>query len=145
MLNPSRYRVIAIGKIKKLWIKNGINIYLKRLPGLTVTELRDGDTKKETLAIKTSIKDGEILIALAEDGEKLTSIAFSEHLENIASQRIVFIIGGANGLSPEIKAMADYKISLSMLTFPHEIARLLLLEQLYRASTIIQGGPYHRH
>ena len=144
MLNLSRCRIIAIGKIRKPWIQEGINLYLKRLPALSIKELRDGDIGKESIAIQSSIKSGELLITLAEDGERFNSLSFSKFLNELNSERIVFAIGGPNGLSPQIKAIAHHSLSLSAFTFPHEIARLILVEQIYRASTIIQGGSYHR-
>ena len=144
MINPSRYRIIAIGKIRKPWIQRGIDLYMKRLPGLLITEIRDSTLSKEAETISSSLKDGELLIPLCEEGERFTSLTFSKRLQTIASQRIVFIIGGANGICPSIKDRAHILLSLSTLTFPHEIARLLLMEQLYRATTITRGGPYHR-
>ncbi len=144
MLNLSRYRILAIGKIRKEWILKGVATYLKRLPGLTIVELRDGNLKKEYEAINAALMHNEILITLTEEGENLTSTAFAKRLQELASQRLVFVIGGADGLPPKIKALAKWNLSLSPLTFPHEIARLLLLEQIYRANTIIQKGPYHR-
>ncbi len=144
MLNPSRYRIIAIGKVRKRWIQNGIELYLKRLPGLAITELRNGDPKKETKAIRSSIKSTEKLIVLTEEGERLTSHGFSGRLQKMTANRLVFLIGSANGLTPDIKEMAYCHISLSPLTFPHELARLLLIEQIYRAVTISENGPYHK-
>ena len=144
MLNPSRYRILAIGKTRKQWIKEGVQTYLKRLPGLKITELRDSNSEKESKAICSEKKSDEILIALTEEGDLMSSIVFTKYLENIGSQKIAFAIGGANGLTAHLKGSAQLQLSLSTLTFPHEIARLLLLEQLYRASTISQGGPYHR-
>ena len=144
MLNPSRYRIIAIGKVRKAWIKDGLNLYLKRLPGLTITELRDGEPQQETKAIHAALRENEALVALTEESETFSSIDFANRLERCGSQRIAFVIGGADGLAPEIKASAHWNLSLSRLTFPHEIARLLLAEQLYRAHTIRQGTPYHR-
>ena len=144
MLNPSRYRIIAVGKIRKPWIQSGINLYMKRLPGLLITEIRDSNIKKEAEIIRSSLKNGELLIALCEKGETFTSLTFSKRLQTIASERIVFLVGGANGICPTIKAIAHTRLSLSPLTFPHEIARLLLIEQLYRATTITKKGPYHR-
>ncbi len=117
---------------------------MKRLPGLLITELRDTTIKKEAEAIKSSLKNGELLIPLCEEGETFTSLTFSKRLQTITSHRIAFLIGGANGICPSIKASAHIHLSLSALTFPHEIARLLLIEQLYRATTITRGGPYHR-
>ncbi len=144
MFNPSRCRIIAIGKIRKSWIKDGIKIYKKRLPNLTILELRDSDINKESNNILSSLRDGELLIALSEEGKNLNSLDFSNYLQKLGSQRLVFVIGGADGLSPKIKSTAHFCFSLSPLTFTHEMARLLLLEQLYRASAIAQGSPYHR-
>ena len=144
MINPSRYRIIAIGKIRKPWIQNGIDLYMKRLPGLFITEIRDSSIRKESETIRSALKNGELLIPLCEEGETFTSLTFSKCLQTIESQRIAFIVGGANGICPSIKDRAHILLSLSTLTFPHEIARLLLMEQLYRATTITRGGPYHR-
>ena len=144
MLNPSHYRIIAIGKIKKKWIKEGIDIYKKRMPGLTIIELRDNSLQRETESIYATLKQNEHLISLTEEGKQFTSLSFAKHLENTGAQKLAFVIGGANGLSNEIKNSAKWNFSLSSLTFPHEIARLLLLEQLYRSQTIHQRGPYHR-
>ncbi|WP_320668436.1 23S rRNA (pseudouridine(1915)-N(3))-methyltransferase RlmH [Prochlorococcus sp. MIT 1307] len=143
-MNPSRYRILAIGKIRKKWISEGLELYLKRLPGLTITELKDSSPQKEADAIQTQLKNNETLIILMEEGRPLASIPFAEYLKALGSKRLVFVIGGANGIAPEIKKMADLCLSLSPMTFPHEIARLLLVEQIYRATTIIHGGPYHR-
>ena len=75
---------------------------------------------------------------------RLGSVALAERLQGSGSERLAFVIGGADGLDPALKARAHWKLSLSPLTFPHELARLLLLEQLYRALSIQQGGAYHR-
>ena len=144
MLNPSRYRIITIGKTRKSWIKDGISIYKKRLPNLSILEIKSSNIYKEANAIRSSTKDDELLIALSEEGESLDSLAFANRLQKLGSQRLAFIIGGADGLSPEIKAISHFCFSLSPLTFTHEMAKLLLLEQLYRASTIAKGSPYHR-
>ena len=106
--------------------------------------MRDSNPKKEAEIIQAQLKNDEVLIALMEEGEPLASIPFAEYLNKLGSQRLVFVIGGANGISPEIKNSAQLQLSLSPLTFPHEIALLLLVEQIYRATTIIQAGPYHR-
>ncbi len=145
MTTPSRYRILAIGKVRKEWIKNGINLYLRRLPGLKVTEIRDSNPKKEAESIDLALRKNEKLIALTEEGEFISSIAFASRLQSLGSQKIAFVIGGANGLAPEIKASAHWNLSLSALTFPHEIALLLLIEQLYRAQTILKKSPYHRN
>ena len=72
------------------------------------------------------------------------SISFARRLESYGNERLAFIIGGADGLTADLKAKADWRLSLSPMTFPHELARLMLIEQLFRAQAIIQGSPYHR-
>ncbi len=145
MLNSSRYRILAVGKVRKSWIKEGLDLYLKRLPGLIITEIRDSNPKKEAKALQEHIRRDEILIVLMEKGKRLASIPFAECLKKFGSQRLAFVIGGANGVAPEIEVLAHLRLSLSPMTFPHEIARLLLVEQLYRATTIAQGRAYHRN
>ena len=143
-MNPSRCRIIAIGKVRKTWVQEGIELYLKRLPGLTIVELRDGTPEKEAELIRQALRSDEWPVMLMEQGETLTSISFSERLRNLGSQRLAFVIGGADGLTAELKGLAHWKLSLSPMTFPHELARLLLIEQLFRAQAIQQGSPYHR-
>ena len=79
-----------------------------------------------------------------EQGETLESIPFAQRLEQLSSERIAFVIGGADGLTEALKAEAHWRLSLSPMTFPHELARLMLVEQLFRAQAILQGRPYHR-
>jgi 23S rRNA (pseudouridine1915-N3)-methyltransferase len=143
-MNPSRCRIIAIGKVRKAWVQEGIELYLKRLPGLKIVELRDGNPEKEAESIRQTLRSDEWPVMLMEQGETLTSISFAERLSNLGSQRLAFVIGGADGLTAELKALAHWKLSLSPMTFPHELARLLLIEQLFRAQAIQQGSPYHR-
>ena len=143
-MNPSRCRIIAIGKVRKSWIQEGIELYRKRLPGLTIVELRDGNPEKEAESIRQTLRSDEWPVMLMEQGETLTSINFSERLRSLGSQRLAFVIGGADGFTAELKNLAHWKLSLSPMTFPHELARLLLIEQLFRAQAIQQGSPYHR-
>jgi 23S rRNA (pseudouridine1915-N3)-methyltransferase len=144
VINPSRIRILAVGKVRKGWVLEGIATYLKRLPGLQVVELRDAGKVKEAEAVLAALQPGEQLVVMAEEGQTFDSPAFAERLEGSGSERLVFVIGGAEGIDPALKARASWKLSLSPMTFPHELARLLLLEQLYRALSIQQGGPYHK-
>jgi 23S rRNA (pseudouridine1915-N3)-methyltransferase len=144
VLNPSRIRVIAVGKVRKRWIQDGLDVYLKRLPGLVVSELKDSNPQREAETILAELRAEERLVVLGEEGELLASEALAERLQGTGSERLAFVIGGADGLDPALKARAGWRLSLSPLTFPHELARLLLLEQLYRALSIQQGGAYHR-
>lgn len=144
MINPSRIRILAVGKVRKSWVNEGVALYRKRLPGLEILELRDSTMAREAEAIRELLRPGERLVVLSEEGRTQDSLAFAEGLRDSGSGRLVFVIGGADGIDPTLKARASWLLSLSPMTFPHEIARLLLLEQLYRATTILQGGPYHK-
>lgn len=137
-------RILAVGKVRKAWVQEGIALYCKRLPGLEIAELKDSTMAKEAEAISSALRPEERLVVLTEEGLNLNSLAFAEQLRGSGSDRIAFVIGGADGLAAALKEQAHWRLSLSPMTFPHELARLLLIEQLYRASTILQGGPYHR-
>jgi len=143
-LNPSRLRILAVGKVRRGWIQDGIDLYRKRLPGLSIVELRDSTPEKESEAIRAARRPDERLVVLMEQGETLASIPFARKLEQISSERIAFVIGGADGLTDDLKSEAHWRLSLSPMTFPHELARLMLVEQLFRAQAILQGRPYHR-
>lgn len=140
----SAVKLIAIGKIKKSWIRAGIDVYLKRLPELEIIELKDSNPDKEAEQILSLVKSREKLIALTEEATLFSSVEFANFLEQSISENLVFVIGGAEGLSPNLKQASSIQISLSPMTFPHEIARLLFIEQLYRAKTILQGSSYHK-
>ncbi len=144
MINPARIRIIAVGKVRKGWVQEGVSLYLKRLPGLVITEIKDSTMAREAEAIGAALRPEERLVVLTEEGSCLDSLTFAERLRGSGSDRLAFVIGGADGLTAALKAQAQWRLSLSPMTFPHELARLLLLEQLYRAHTILQGGPYHK-
>jgi 23S rRNA (pseudouridine1915-N3)-methyltransferase len=144
MLNPARIRILAVGKVRKSWVREGLTMYLKRLPGLTVLELRESSPEREAEALLAELRGDEQLVALSEEGQPLGSAQLAERLRDSGSSRLAFVIGGADGLTQRLKQRAAWTLSLSPLTFPHDLARLLLLEQIYRAQTILQGGPYHR-
>ena len=143
-MKPSRLRILAVGKVRRGWIQDGIDLYRKRLPGLSIVEVRDGTPEKEAEAIRAAWRPDERLVVLMEQGETLASIPFARRLEQISSDRIAFVIGRADGLTDALKEEADWRLSLSPMTFPHELARLMLVEQLFRAQAILQGRPYHR-
>ena len=144
MLNISHYKIIAIGKIKKRWIQEGVEMYLKRLPGLEVKEIKDSTQLKEEHTIKEIISKNETLVTLNENGQSFTSKQLATKLLNSRNQNITFVIGGPSGLPSSLNNIASWQLSLSPLTFPHELSRLLFIEQLYRAKTITLGGPYHK-
>ncbi len=144
MLNPARLRLIAVGKVRKRWVSEGVALYLKRLPGLQVLEIKDSNPAAEAQAVLAALRPDERLVGLTEEGERLGSVDLARRLEGFGSERLAFVIGGADGLDPGLKVRSCWLLSLSALTFPHELARLLLVEQLYRARSILQEGPYHR-
>ena len=139
MLNTNRLSIIAIGKIKKNWIKEGVKKYAERMPELSIHEYKTFDI--QNLRNQYSTK---IIITLSEEGKIYNSYDFTSLLINFKNQRIAFLVGGADGISSEIKSQSDLILSLSRLTFPHELARLILIEQIYRAVSISQNSPYHR-
>lgn len=136
--------MIAVGKVKKGWIREGIDTYHKRLPELEVFEIKDSDPEKEAAQMLLQVKKSDRLIALTEEGHTHSSIQFAEMIAQAESHSLVFAIGSATGLSSQVKQVASQCLSLSPMTFPHEVARLLLLEQLYRAKSILQGSSYHK-
>ncbi|MEM1367290.1 MAG: 23S rRNA (pseudouridine(1915)-N(3))-methyltransferase RlmH [Cyanobacteria bacterium P01_H01_bin.15] len=144
MANFPKIKLIAIGKIKKPWIREGVSIYLKRLPELSIAEIKDSTPTKEGEYILSQLKSKERLIALTEEGQSWSSVKLAQFLKSIDSHTLVFAIGGAEGFSPQLKQQAFKQLSLSAMTFPHELARLILVEQLYRAKTILQGSHYHK-
>lgn len=158
-----RITVVCVGKIKERFFSDAIKEYEKRLSRyckLSVTEVPDGKTpdgasealeeqikKKEGERILKAIPEGAYVIALAIEGKQLSSEELAECVERLGvggTSHIVFIIGGSLGLAKEVLQRADYLLSFSRMTFPHQLMRVVLLEQLYRAYRIINGEPYHK-
>ena len=137
MLLTNRLSINAIGKIKKIWIRDGINQYTKRMPDLIINELK-------TFNINNLRLNNNIIISLSEEGKQFNSIELTSLLLNFKNKKIIFLIGDADGISSDVKKQSDLLLSLSRLTFPHELARLILMEQIYRALSISSNSPYHR-
>ena len=137
MLQTNRLSIYAIGKIKKNWIRDGINQYKKRMPDLIIKELK-------TFNINNFRLNNNIIICLSEEGKQFNSIELTSLLLNFKNKKIIFLIGDADGISSDVKKQSDLLLSLSPLTFPHELARLILMEQIYRAISISNNSPYHR-
>ena len=136
MLQTNRISINAIGKIKKNWIKEGINQYKKRMPGLIINEYKSFNID--------NIRVNNIIISLTEEGKSLSSMELNTLLLKFDNKKINFLIGDAEGIPFDIKEKSHLLLSLSPLTFPHEIARLILIEQIYRAISISNKFPYHR-
>jgi 23S rRNA (pseudouridine1915-N3)-methyltransferase len=156
-------QILAVGKIKEKYLSAGIDEYLKRLSPyarVTISQVNDERTpdspspseeasllEKEALRLESLIKQGTYLVALDIHGKMLSSPQLANHLEQLAidgKSNITFLIGGSLGLSSRLLALADLALSFSPMTFPHQLFRLLLLEQLYRSFKIIRGEPYHK-
>jgi 23S rRNA (pseudouridine1915-N3)-methyltransferase len=155
--------LITVGKIKEKYLKDAIAEYSKRLSRyckLEIIEVQDEKTpdnasekeelqikEKEGEAILKNIKDNMYVIALAIDGKMLSSVELAEFIKEAGirgNSNIAFVIGGSLGLSKEVLNRADYKLSFSKMTFPHQLMRVILLEQVYRGFRINSGDPYHK-
>ncbi len=136
MLQTNRLSINAIGKIKKNWIREGINQYKKRMPDLIINESKSFNID--------NIRVNNIIICLTEEGKSFNSIELTSLLLNFKNKKINFLIGDADGIPSDIKDKSNLLLSLSPLTFPHELARLILIEQIYRAISISNNSPYHR-
>ncbi|MDD3977037.1 23S rRNA (pseudouridine(1915)-N(3))-methyltransferase RlmH [Methanomicrobium antiquum] len=156
-------RIIAIGKIKEKYLHEGILEYSKRLKqyiNLEITEISDESIPenpslnlqkkildKEGEKVISSLKTGDYLILLDLKGEMTDSESLALKLKDLelsGISRIVFVVGGSLGVSENLIKRADFRLCLSKLTFTHQIARFILIEQIYRAYNINRGGKYHR-
>lgn len=139
-----KVKLIAVGKVKKNWIRQGLEMYVPRVPELEIKEIKDSNPQKEGEVLLSLIPSGASAIALSEAGKTYASADFARYLSQAPSNSLVFLIGSADGLSDQVKQQSALHLSLSPMTFPHELARLMLVEQLYRAKNILQGGSYHK-
>ena len=147
-------KIICVGKIKEKYLKEAIQEYSKRLSKYTkleIIELPDEPVfekakKVEAERIIKHIKDNDYIITLEIEGNKLSSEELSKKIETtlITNSNITFIIGGYYGLDESIKERSNYKLSFSNLTFPHQLFRVILLEQIYRSFKIINNENYHK-
>ena len=148
-------KIVCIGKIKETYLTDAINEYLKRLckyVHIEIVELPDSsfDIKKtlevEKNLILKNIKLSDYNILLDIDAKELNSLEFANHLDKIRqiNSSINFIIGGSNGVHDDIKKIVNERISFSKLTFPHQLFRVILLEQIYRSFKILNNEEYHK-
>jgi 23S rRNA (pseudouridine1915-N3)-methyltransferase len=148
-------KIITVGKIKEKYYTEAVNEYLKRLSKYTKIDLievkdEDFDISKTLLKEKESIlkyiDDKDYIITLEIEGTELDSVSLSKKIDNIQNNysNITFIIGGSYGLHEDIKKISNYALSFSKMTFPHQLFRVILLEQLYRSYKIINNETYHK-
>lgn len=156
-------KIIVVGKLKEKYLKDGIAEYLKRLKSyanLKIIEIKD-EAASQTLSdaeieqikvvegkrIIEKLPDRARVIALDLKGKQLTSEDFAEEINETmtyGTSQIAYIIGGSHGLSQEVLQKTDLKISFGKMTYPHQLMRLILVEQIYRAFKIIRNEPYHK-
>ena len=155
--------LICVGKIKEKYLKDAISEYSKRLSkfcNLEIKEVADVKTKenmsqaeedlikdKEGERISALIKPEDYLVTLEIDGQMVSSEGLSEKMSSLfvsGVSKMTFVIGGSVGLSDKVIGRADYHLSFSKMTFPHQLMRVILLEQIYRSFKISQGEPYHK-
>lgn len=155
-----KIKIIALGKIKEKFLKDGIEEFLKRLvpyASVEMVELSAIEIKDENLTEKILEAEGEkilshikplsYVITLEIQGKMLSSQEFAQKIEtltNEGTQEIVFVIGSSCGIAKTVSQRADFKLSMSKMTFLHQFARLILVEQIYRAFKIIKGETYHK-
>ena len=149
-------KIISVGKIKEKYLQDAINDYKRRLSKYTkleFIEVPDIDNQsidvvllKEKQEIEKHIGEKDYLITLEIEGNELTSLDFAKKIDSLfnTNSRITFIIGGSYGIHKDLKKRSNYSRSFSKLTFPHQLFRLILLEQLYRAFKINNNEAYHK-
>ncbi|MFB6318965.1 23S rRNA (pseudouridine(1915)-N(3))-methyltransferase RlmH [Saccharicrinis sp. FJH54] len=152
-------KLIAVGKTDSDHVKVGTELYIKRIkryinfdfviiPDLKKSKKRSEDVQKELEGkiILDNLQAGDYLVLLDEYGKELRSVEFADFIQkrmNSGIKQLVFLIGGPYGFSEEVKKRCDYTLSLSKMTYSHQLVRVLFAEQLYRAFSIIKGEPYH--
>ena len=142
--------IICVGKLKEDYLKAAQKEYLKRLTPygrFFVYEVQEGSLESEAAKIEKLLADGVFRIAMAIEGESISSMGFAQKLVHLGlngKSHVAFLIGGSIGLSKDILHSCHLKLSFSAMTFPHQLARIMLLEQIYRAFRIIKNEPYHK-
>ena len=146
-----RVQLICVGRLKESFFTDACAEYEKRLRRYCAFECLElpetGDLEKDGAAILKRIPPDAFTAAMCVEGRSVSSQELSELLADCANRgksRICFIIGGSDGLSPEVKRRAEVRLSMSRMTFPHHLARVMVMEQIYRAFTISEGGKYHK-
>ena len=154
-----RLRLIAVGTRPPPWVRQAYEEYVRRLGArlkVTLVEIEPGPRtagqsvrraiETEARKMLLQVRTGEFVVELDEQGTELTTLAFSQWLEGRmrSGVDVAFLIGGPDGFAPEVHTRADLTLSLSRLTLPHALVRVLLAEQLYRALSILSHHPYHR-
>ncbi len=145
-------KCIVVGKMNHKYLNEGIEYYKKQLPTqLEMIEIKDekdaSGMEAEGINILNKIKDSDVVVALAIKGKMMDSYQFSKLIEDVNTYQqgdLVFVIGGSYGLSKAVYQRSNHQISFSKMTFPHQMMRLILVEQIYRGFMIMKNHPYHK-
>lgn len=145
-------KLVVVGKMNHKYLNQGVEYYKKQLPQkLEIIEIKDGKNEQavndEGKAILKHIGQNDYVISLSINGKTYSSESFSKHLENMMMHQhhdIIFVIGGSYGLSKKVYDRTNERLSFSKMTFPHQLMRLIFVEQLYRAFMIMKHHPYHK-
>ena len=140
---------ICVGKVKEKYLRDAISDYEKRISKyhkINIIEVDDSNMKEEAIKIKQHIKSNDYVITLEIEGNMLTSMELANKIDKtfITNSNITFIIGGSDGLDDSVKERSNYKLSFSKFTFPHQLFRVILLEQIYRSFKILNNETYHK-
>lgn len=142
-------KIVCVGKIKEKFYRDAIDEYMKRMSKyhkINIIEVNDSNIFDEAREILKKIDDKDYVVTLEIDGREFNSIELSNFIDRafISHSVITFVIGGSDGLSDEVKKRSNFKLSFSNLTFPHQLFRVLLLEQIYRSFKILNNETYHK-
>ena len=142
-------KIICVGKIKEKFYRDAIAEYMKRLTKyhkIVIDEVSDSNINQEKDLILKHINTKDYIITLEIDGNSMDSLEFASFVDKRLSinSNITFVIGGSNGLHDDIKKLSNYKLSFSKMTFPHQLFRIILLEQIYRSFRILNNESYHK-
>ena len=142
-------RIICVGKLKEKYLKDLVNDYLERLNKYhksEIVEVKDSDIVKESFLIEKHIDNKDFVVTMEINGKKMDSIEFAKNIDNwiLSYSRIVFVIGGSDGLHDAIKQRSNLALSFSDMTFPHGLFRGFLIEQIYRGFKIMNNESYHK-
>lgn len=142
-------KIICVGKVKEKYLQEAISDYMKRLSKyhrVQIVELEDSNIMEEKNKILKNIDNKDYVISLDIEGKQLSSLELAETIDKtfITKSNICFVIGGSYGLDIEVKKRANFSLSFSKLTFPHQLFRVILLEQIYRSFKIMNNETYHK-
>ncbi len=142
-------KIVCVGKIKEKYLRDAISDYEKRISKyhkINIIEVEDSNMKEESIRILKNIKKDDFVITLEINGNVISSMEFANKIDKlfITNSNITFVIGGSDGIDDIVKERSNYSLSFSTLTFPHQLFRVILLEQIYRCFKILNNETYHK-